>query len=530
MRTLQRWGFRSVLHSDYMKKFYLLAVILLMIPSMAGAQSREQLKSQNTQLRARLEEKQQELDKLQKEVEDLKARLSAYKNIPQDVLDFYAAEAKAEAVAEASEGDLDVASKTDSLLSVWYIHNQMRSSSETDGMGEMGDVHYTTSVPDSVLINRLSRMNSFIKLPYNETVRNWMVLYSEKMPYRMSNMLALSKFYMPIFEETFRNYNLPLELKYLCVIESAMNPTAVSRAGAAGMWQFMYSTARHYGLQVDSYVDERLDPFKEVDAAARLLRDNYNIFNDWSLAISAYNCGAGNVNKAIHRAGGSTDFWTIYEYLPKETRGYVPALVGAMYAFHYAKEYGLEPAEIQMPAHVDTFHINKNLHLRQISEVLGIPLDEVRSLNHQYYRDIIPGNQGTQILRLPYTYSAKFASKEQTIYSHKADEFFNGQGAVDHQSGSSSSYSQTGGRTGGNTSGRNSGNTRVSNSNNNRRHGSSTQTRQPQWVYHTVKSGENLGRIATKYGTTVDNLKKWNNLKGANPIIHPGDKLKVGKR
>ena len=508
-----------------MKKYYLLAAILLMIPFTAGAQSRDRLKAENNQLRIRLEAAEKDLDEKQKEVESLKARLAAYQNIPAEVLDFYAAEAAAKVEAEtgtgtttASTGRNNTSANTDSLLSVWYIHNQMRNSSEADGMGELGDVHYTTSVSDSVLINRLEKMNSFIKLPYNETVRNWMVLYSEKMPYRMSQMLGLSKFYMPIFEETFRKYNLPMELKYLCIIESAMNPIAISRAGAAGMWQFMYSTARHYGLQVDSYVDERLDPFKEVDAAARLLRDNYNIFGDWSLAISAYNCGPGNVNKAINRSG-SKEFWDVYQYLPQETRGYVPALVGAMYAFRYAKEYGLEAAEVQMPAHVDTFHINKNLHLRQVSEVLGIPLDEVRSLNHQYYRDIIPGNQ--MILRLPYTYSSQFTSRQNEIYAYKADEYLSGQGAIDRQSGTTTYAQGNGGRT-------SSGGTRVSSGS---RSGSGNSgTRTQQWVYHTVKSGENLSRIASRYGTTVANLKKWNNLTGANPVIRPGQRLKVGKR
>jgi membrane-bound lytic murein transglycosylase D len=498
-----------------MKKYYLLAAILLLIPVAAGAQSAQRLRSENAQLRQRLEAAERDLEAKDKEIEELRTRLRGVEKIPQEIIDMYTAEAQAEAEAQASAGGTTTtaSANTDSLLSVWYIHNQMRNSAEADGMGELGDVHYTTSVSDSVLISRLEKMNSFIKLPYNETVRNWMVLYSEKMPYRMSQMLGLAKFYMPQFEETFRKYNLPMELKYLCIIESAMNPIAVSRAGAAGMWQFMYSTARHYGLQVDSYIDERLDPFKEVDAAARLLRDNYNIFGDWSLAISAYNCGPGNVNKAINRSG-SKEFWDVYQYLPAETRGYVPALVGAMYAFRYAKEYGLTPAEVQMPAHVDTFHINKNLHLRQVSEVLGIPLDEVRSLNHQYYRDIIPGNQGQMILRLPYTYSSEFTKRQNEIYAYKANEYLSGQG-IDRQGGS---YSQGSGGT------VTTGGTRVSSGN----RGGSSGTRTQQWVYYTVKSGDNLGKIARKYGTTVSNLKKWNNLRS--DVIHPGQKLKVGKR
>ena len=498
----------------------LYAAIILILPLSANAQSRSRasLESENRQLHSRIESMQAEIVNLQEEVKSLRAQLRALQNIPEEIVEYYAVDEPEVDNAVATAGPTE---DRDSLLSVWYIHNQMRANPESDGLS-LDDIHFTTSVSDSVLINRLARMNSFMKLPYNETVRNWMVLYSEKMPNRMSQMLGLSKFYMPIFEETFRKYDLPLELKYLCIIESAMNPIAVSRAGAAGMWQFMYSTARHYGLQVDSYVDERLDPFKEVDAAARLLKDNYSIFGDWSLAISAYNCGPGNVNKAIHRAGGNTDFWTIYEYLPKETRGYVPAMVGAMYAFYYAKEYGLEPAPMQLPAHVDTFHINKNLHFRQISEMIGIPMDEIRSLNHQYYRDIIPGNQGTMILRLPYTYSAAFAAKQEAIYAYKANEYLSGHGDIDRQSGySSTSGSGSSGTTvssGGSRSGSRSGG----------RSSSSARTSTPQWVYYTVKSGDNLGKIANKYGTTVANLKKWNNLRS--DIIHPGDKLKVGKR
>jgi len=494
-----------------MKRILLIASIILILPLSANAQrrSRESLESENAQLRSRITGMQEDIVRLEQEVKSLKAQLRALENIPDEIVEYYAVE---DPVVEAmTEAGTPSPENRDSLLSVWYLHNQMRSNPEADGLS-LDEIHFTTSVSDSVLIDRLSRMNSFMKLPYNETVRNWMVLYSEKMPNRMSQMLGLSKFYMPIFEETFRKYDLPLELKYLCIIESAMNPVAVSRAGAAGMWQFMYSTARHYGLQVDSYVDERLDPFKEVDAAARLLKDNYSIFGDWSLAISAYNCGPGNVNKAIHRAGGNTDFWTIYEYLPKETRGYVPAMVGAMYAFHYAKEYGLEPAPMQLPAHVDTFHINKNLHFRQISEVIDIPLDEIRSLNHQYYRDIIPGNQGTMILRLPYTYSAAFAAKQQAIYAHKANEYLSGHGDIDRQTGYTAS---TGAPSGNNRSG-NSGRS------------SSTRPASTQWVYYTVKSGDNLGKIAKRYGTTVSNIKKWNNLRS--DVIHPGDKLKVGKR
>jgi membrane-bound lytic murein transglycosylase D len=323
-----------------------------------------------------------------------------------------------------------------------------------------------------------------------------MILYSERMPKKMCNMLGLSKYYMPIFEETFRKYDLPLELKYLSIIESALNPNAVSRVGATGMWQFMYATAKGYGLEIDSFVDERRDPFKSVDAAARYLRDAYHIFGDWSLAISSYNCGSGNVNKAIKRAGGRRDFWDIYPYLPKETRGYVPLMVGAMYAINYAKEYGLEATPIQLPERVDTFKIRKNLHFRQISEVIGIPLSDLRDMNPQYYKDIIPGNQGEYILRLPFYYSSDFLEMQDSIYKYKTNEIFASSVDVNRPSRSSS-------------------------------YGSTSSSTTTQWKYYKVKRGDSLGKIASRNHVSINQLKSWNGLRGN--TIREGQRLKVGR-
>ncbi len=438
---------------------------------------------------------------LQQRIRDLEEEILWLKNdAAKDTLD-----SEAMAAYESSEGDDilagDIAPEdytqeiTDSLLSVWYLLRQNQRLHEGDSFN-MDSVRYTTNLPDTVLIGRLQRMNSFITLPYNETVKNCMILYSEKMPKKMCNMLGLSKYYMPIFEETFRKYDLPLELKYLSIIESALNPNAVSRVGATGMWQFMYATAKGYGLEIDSFVDERRDPFKSVDAAARYLRDAYHIFGDWSLAISSYNCGSGNVNKAIKRAGGRRDFWDIYPYLPKETRGYVPLMVGAMYAINYAKEYGLEATPIQLPERVDTFKIRKNLHFRQISEVIGIPLSDLRDMNPQYYKDIIPGNQGEYILRLPFYYSSDFLEMQDSIYKYKTNEIFASSVDVNRPSRSSS-------------------------------YGSTSSSTTTQWKYYKVKRGDSLGKIASRNHVSINQLKSWNGLRSN--TIREGQRLKVGR-
>ena len=257
--------------------------------------------------------------------------------------------------------DATPGSNPDSLLSIWYNERNIpmeRYIIESDS------VEFFSNIPDSVYIEKIKKMNSFIPIPYNHIVRNQIIAYTEKMPTFSKKVLALSEYYLPIFEEIFDYYGLPKELKAMAIIESGLNPVAVSRARAKGMWQFMYRTALQYNLNINSYVDERLDPIQATHAAAKYLRDAYTIFGDWALAISSYNCGSGNVNKAIRRAGGSKEFWDIYPYLPRETRGYVPAFVGALYLLSYHNEYPyLTPeAPVKMPAHVDTFAIRKNLH------------------------------------------------------------------------------------------------------------------------------------------------------------------------
>ena len=237
-------------------------------------------------------------------------------------------------------------------------------------------------------------------------------------------MLGLAKYYFPMFEEALDKYGCPLELRYLAVIESALNPNAVSRAGATGLWQFMYNTGKMYGLEVNTLVDDRRNPFLATDAAARHLKDLSNIFfNDWVLAMAAYNCGAGNVKKAIIRSGGKTDFWEIYNYLPRETRGYIPAFYGAWFAMQYYDKYDICDSQAKF-GQVDTVHIEKKVHLQQISTVLNIPIEELNALNPQYKKNIIPLSNEVMTLTLPVEYINNFLILKDSIYNYNVDSFF----------------------------------------------------------------------------------------------------------
>lgn len=459
----------------------LAATMLLLFPTGAKAQVfKNRTKKENDSLRV-------QIDSLNKIIEELRQDILLKDSVANEMLDIYEEnEDKGAAGLNPEDYSPEI---TDSLLNIWYLHRQVNEDNSNE-MYDMDSVHFTSNVSDAVMKERLENMNSFITLPYDEKVRNFMVLYSEKMPSKMSNILGLCQYYMPIFEETFSQYNLPDELKYVAIIESALNPTAVSRAGAKGMWQFMTKTAKSYGLEINSFVDERLDPFKSSDAAARYLEDSYNLFGDWNLAISSYNCGPGNVNKAIRRSG-KRDFWSVYEYLPRETRGYVPAFVGAMYAIHYSKEYGIVPNNVQLPVQVDTFMIRKNLHLQQVSELVGIPLDELKGLNPQYIKDIIPGNTKPYVLRIPYNYTSAFLANEDSLYTYRAEEFLNPQTLVSSKPSTSES-SSAGSR-----------------------------------ISYKVRSGDSLGKIASRHHVTVAQLKSWNHLRSN--TIRVGQRLYIYK-
>jgi len=358
----------------------------------------------------------------------------------------------------------------DSLLNLYYVQ---KNSDNAIDFSILEDETLTSNIPDSVYVQRLKKLNSFIPVQFNQIVKNSILTYTDKKPQLSSRIVGLAGYYLPQIQEILDEFGLPLELGAMAVIESAFNPTAVSRASAKGMWQFMYTTAKKYNLEMNSYVDERLDPIVACRAAAQYLKDAYTIFGDWQLAIASYNCGSGNVNKAIRRSGGKTGFWDIYYYLPRETRGYIPAFIAALYLLQYYPEHGIIPEPISLPAHTDTIHVRKFLHFQQVSDNIGISMEELRNMNTQYLHDIIPGSdEKTYILQLPSTYTMAFVDKENEIYTYKDSVFFSEANVKKIKEGGSSDR-----------------------------------------IVHKVRSGETLGGIARRYGTTVTNIKSWNGLR-----------------
>ena len=280
-------------------------------------------------------------------------------------------------------------------------------------------------------IERLRRMPTIMEMGYNDIVQRFIDRYMGRLRHSVSFMLGAANFYVPIFEEALEAYQVPLELKYLPVIESALNPKAVSRVGATGLWQFMLGTGKQYGLEVNSLVDERRDPVRASYAAARYLRDLYRIFGDWNLVIAAYNCGPGNINKAIHRSGGLKDYWQLYPYLPAETRGYVPAFIAANYAMTYYCEHNICPMSTRLPLQTDTIVVDRDVHLEQISAVLDLDIEMLRSLNPQYRRDIVPGTTKKYAIRLPMADTGRFIDMQDSIYSYRATELLTKRAVVD---------------------------------------------------------------------------------------------------
>ena len=383
----------------------------------------------------------------------------------------------------------------DSLLNLYMSKNYL----DEDNDCRMKDVNPVFE--KEVFLERLKRIPSIIEMPYNEVVQKFIDRYSGRLRHSVSYMLGASNFYMPIFEEALETYGLPLELKYLPVIESALNPKAVSRVGATGLWQFMLATGKRYGLEVNSLVDERRDPIKASYAAANYLSDLYKVFGDWNLVIAAYNCGPDQINKAIHRSKGSKDYWQIYPYLPKETRGYVPAFIAANYIMTYYCEHNICPMTTRLPAKTDTIMVSRNVHLEQIAAVCNIDIEQLRTLNPAYRRDIVPGATKLSAVRLPQTEVGKFIDLEDSIYAYNAEVLFSKRATVEVND-DVPTY------------------TRKSSSRSRSKKARSSRGRSV-----TVKSGQTLSEIARRNGTTVAKLKRLNGIKGSN--IRAGKKLRV---
>ena len=404
----------------------------------------------------------------------------------------------------------------DSLLNLYMSKNYL-----SPGDCEMKNENPT--YPKEAYIERLSRMPTVMEMAYNDIVQRFIDRYAGRLRYSVSYLLGAANFYMPIFEEALESYQIPLELKYLPIIESALNPKAVSRVGATGLWQFMLGTGRQYGLEVNSLVDERRDPVKSSYAAARYLRDLYRIFGDWNLVIAGYNCGPENINKAIRRyraANGRTesdaitqadkDYWKLYPYLPAETRGYVPAFIAANYIMTYYCEHNICPMTTRLPAQSDTVVVHKDVHLEQIAGVLGLDADILRTINPEFRRDIVPGNTKPYAIRLPLADTGRFIDLEDSIYNYRAGELLTKRAVVDVADDVPTFSRRSKGR-----SSRYSRNAKRSRSRSSARSGRNV----------TIRKGQTLSQIAKQNGTTVAKLKRLNGIKGNN--IRAGKKLRV---
>jgi membrane-bound lytic murein transglycosylase D len=371
----------------------------------------------------------------------------------------------------------------DSLMNLW-LSKQYLSYDEDCIEGSVNP-----KFSDTVYAERLSSLPTIVEMPYNYVTRSSIDAYMGRNRKVISYALGMMPIYEDKFVEALIKYDVPIELKYLPIVESALKPKAYSRMGAAGMWQFIYSTGNKYGLQVNSLVDDRYDIAKASDAAARHLRDLYDMFGDWSLAISAYNCGPGNVTKAITRSGGKRDFWDIYPYLPRETRGYLPAFIAVNYAMSFYKEHGICPMTSARPAQTDTLHIERNLHIGQLIHYSGISQDEFKALNPQYLTEVIPGAYRTCVVTLPQQYIKPIVEAGDSLYEYDKEKYF---------SKAKLAY--------------------IDDDMKNR----------VTYVTHKIKEGETLGHIAMKYHTSVKNIKNWNNLKSDN--IRAGKTLRIYNR
>jgi len=400
--------------------------------------------------------------------------------------------------------DFIMAERMDSMMSNWYIRqaynidDNVYPDSASENIPNFSNIdNIETSalnLPDSIIIERLAAIQTPIDLSFNSTVKSVISLYTGRRNEQVEIMLGLANYYFPMLEEILDKYNMPIELKYMAIIESALNATALSRAGACGLWQFMYGTGKMYGLEINSFVDERRDPVKSTDAAARYLNDLYKIYNDWHLVIAAYNCGPGNVNKAIRRSGGARDYWTIYYRLPRETRGYVPAFIAATYTFNYYKQHNIVHRTSRLNIITDTLMVSDYLHFEQLAANLDIEIELLRELNPAYRRDIIPAtNEKPYALRLPFDKVNRFIDFETQIFAYERDKYFpNNQ--IKNPSQTAYQYVPV------NEKGK-------------------------AQIYYTVKSGDNIGFISEWFKVRAADIRYWNNIRGN--MIRVGQKLLI---
>lgn len=384
--------------------------------------------------------------------------------------------------------DSITAMSTDTVLSPIFFDEALAWLDTTECTSDT----LITELPDSIYKQRLQALPFVIEVPYNEVVRRYILRYVKHSPRQLAALQRKAEYYFPIFEDILAKHDLPYELCYMPVIESALNPQARSHMGATGLWQFMPATGKKYGLEINSLVDERMDPIRSTEAACLFLKNLYAIFQDWNLVIAAYNCGPGNVNKAIHRAGGKRDFWSIYPYLPSETRGYLPIFIAASYAMNYAEAHGICPAIPLATMASDTIVTTQRQHLKQIADNIDIPLAELRRLNPQYPRDIIPGGKAYAIC-LPIEKAGVYIDKQDTILAYQAKELIhNRRDEIEllHRTSVNGGYSING------------------------------------VTYYKIKEGDTLGGIAKKFRVSVKQLKAWNGLKS--DMIRAGKTLKIG--
>lgn len=381
--------------------------------------------------------------------------------------------------------------KIDSASNNWFVKNAFSSDSLEVALLDI----YPTNLPDSIYIQRLEEIEQVIDLSYNKTVKSFIKMYTEKRREQVERMIGMSDYYFPMFEEALDRHDLPLELKYLPIVESALNPEARSRAGAMGLWQFMYGTGKQMKLEITSFVDERRDPMESSEAAAKYLKMLYDIYEDWHLAIAAYNCGPGNVNRAIRRSGGKTNYWEIYYRLPRETRGYVPLFIAATYVMNFYEEHNLVPQIPAMPIGVDTIMVNQYLHFDQVAEVLHFDKEHLQALNPMYRRGVIPATEKKLYpLVLPYEKVLEFIDKDTTVFAWEREKYFPNNTLVNPSNSSSGYFTPS-------------------------------DVKGKAKIIYTVRSGDTVGEIAEKYKIRKSDLIYWNNIN--RNLIKVGQKLAI---